>query len=487
MRETHSGMVVLFGDRAYKVKKPVVTDFLDFSTPEARTRALRRELDLNRRWASDVYLGLAELTDPVGGPSETVLVMRRMPESRRLGTLVAEGAIGRDRLAELALMLDRFHRNADRGRTIDQAGEPDALRSRWRILLDGLRSQPADELDPAHVARIEHLALRFIDGRAPLLADRIADRRIIDGHGDLIAEDIFVLDDGLRILDCLDFDDSLRYVDGLDDAAFLAMDLEFRGRADLSEGFLDDYLRAAEDAPPASLRHHYLAYRATVRAKTNRIRAAQGEPEYAEHARRHVRLALGHLESGAVRLALIGGLPGTGKSTVAAALARETGAEVISSDTVRAQLRTAGAITGAAGVLDAGAYVPEAKARVYTRMLELARQRLALGVSVILDASWLDAAERARAEALAGITYSDLVTLRCECPRQVAATRIRTRRPGDSEATPDIAIALSTNVSPWPAATTLDTAAPLAATVAGALRAWNNPERAAPEPEGVHR
>ncbi|MFD6355047.1 bifunctional aminoglycoside phosphotransferase/ATP-binding protein [Nocardia tengchongensis] len=477
MRETHTGLVVLFGDRAYKVKKPVATDFLDFSTAAARDRALRRELELNRRWAADVYLGLAQLTDPLGGPAEPVLIMRRMPESHRLSTLVDAGEIGRDQLAELAMMLALFHRNAPRGPAIDQAGTPDALRRRWDVLLRGLRSQPSDELDPADVARIERLALRFLDGRAPLLADRVAAGRILDGHGDLLTEDIFALPDGFRILDCLDFDDALRYVDGLDDAAFLAMDLEFRGRTALSEGFLDDYLRAAGDAPPAALRHHYLAYRATVRAKTNRIRSAQGDPEYAAHARRHVDLALRHLESGAVRLALVGGLPGTGKSTVAAALARATGAEVISSDTVRVQLRARGAITGAAGVLDAGAYLPEAKARVYARMLELAQQRLAHGVSVVLDASWIDAEERARAGALAARTHSDVIELRCECPRQMAAARIESRPAGDSDATGAIASALAAVAAPWPAATPLDTTAPIEATVARAEQAWNDAPR----------
>lgn len=473
MRETHTGLVVLFGDRAYKVKKPVSTDFLDFSTAAARDRALRRELELNRRWAADVYLGLAHLTDPLGGPAEPVLIMRRMPESRRLSTLVATGEIERDHLAELAVMLAQFHRNAARGPAIDRAGTPDALRRRWEILLNGLRSRPPDELEPAVVARIERLALRFIDGRAPLLTERIAAGRILDGHGDLLTEDIFALRDGFRILDCLDFDDSLRYVDGLDDAAFLAMDLEFRGRTELSEAFLDEYLRAAGDAPPASLRHHYLAYRATVRAKTDRIRSAQGEPEYAAHARRHVDLALRHLEAGAVRLALIGGLPGTGKSTVAAALAHETGAELISSDTVRAELRAHGAITGTSGILDEGAYAPEAKALVYSHMCELARQRLSHGVSVILDAAWIDAKERARALSLATRTQADAIELRCECPPPIAAARIGSRPRGDSDATPHIAKAMAAVVAPWPTATPLDTTAPIDATVARALLAWN--------------
>src|SRR5690606_20356482 len=127
--------------------------------------------------------------------------------------------------------------------------------------------------------------------------------------------------DGFRILDCLDFDDQLRYVDALDDAAFLAMDLEFLGHPEHARSFLDDYARVADDPAPHSLRQHYIAYRATVRAKTDRVRHDQNDPAAAGNARHHVDLALRHLEQGAVRLALVGGLPGTGKSTIATRLA----------------------------------------------------------------------------------------------------------------------------------------------------------------------
>ncbi|MEV6325312.1 AAA family ATPase [Nocardia sp. NPDC051787] len=316
--------------------------------------------------------------------------------------------------------------------------------------------------------------MRYIDGRAPLLTERIADGRIVDGHGDLLAEDIFVLPDGFRILDCLDFDDELRYVDGLDDAAFLAMDLEFLGHPQQSGAFLDHYLRAAGDAPPESLRHHYIAYRAMVRAKTDSVRAGQGDAEAAGRAGRHIELAIRHLERGAVRLVLVGGLPGTGKSTVAARLATATGAEVISSDSVRTTLRATGAITGAAGRFGAGAYEPAAKALVYSYLLDRARERLEHGVSVILDASWTDADERALATAVADRTCSDLVPLRCACPRPFAAERIGTRPHGDSEATPAIADALAATAAPWPEATVIDTAGPIDDSVAAAVCAWRD-------------
>ncbi|WP_307610006.1 bifunctional aminoglycoside phosphotransferase/ATP-binding protein [Nocardia shimofusensis] len=475
VRETHTGVVMLCGDRAYKAKKPIVTDFLDFGTPAARERACARELELNQRLAPDVYLGLAHVTDPAGGPAEPLLVMRRMSAAMRLSAVLADPSRRPSPLPDLAATVARFHLAARRATEIDEAARPERLRRRWRSLLDPLADHPCPGVDPAVLARIDALAMRYIDGRSPLFDERIAAGRIIDGHGDMLAEDIFVLPDGFRILDCLDFDDQLRYVDALDDAAFLAMDLEFLGHPQHARSFLDDYADAARDPAPVTLRHHYIAYRATVRAKTDRVRYDQNDPAAAGNARRHLDLAVRHLEQGAVRLVLVGGLPGTGKSTVATQLAAGTDAVVLSSDEVRDRMRAAGALTGDSGTFGAGAYAPAAKTAVYTTLLELARERLEHGVSVILDASWTDPAERDRAAALADQTCSELVSLHCTCPAELAHQRIETRTRGYSEATPAIADALAATAAPWPEATRVDTAQPLEDSLALALRAWQDP------------
>jgi aminoglycoside phosphotransferase family enzyme len=240
LRETHAGIVVLCGDRAYKTKKPIKTDFLDFSTHAQREHACARELELNRRLSPDVYLGVAHLDDPTGGPPEPVLVMRRMPEDRRLSNILTDGQGGRNELSALVKTLAAFHAGARRGPDIDRDGAPRALRARWLSLLTPLRALATDIVDPNRVARIEELALRYLDGRNPLLIDRIDTGRIIDGHGDLLAEDIFDMPEGFQVLDCLEFDDRLRHIDVVDDIAFLAMDLEFSGHDNLAEHFVAD-------------------------------------------------------------------------------------------------------------------------------------------------------------------------------------------------------------------------------------------------------
>ncbi len=468
--ETHSGVVVLSADRAHKLKKPVVTGFLDFSTPVLRAAALERELVLNRRLAPDVYLGVVDLDDPLGGLSEPVLVMRRMPDELRLSTMVARGDAVDAQLVALAHLLADFHGTARRGLDVDAEGGVEALRERWSDNVEQTRA--IGVLDAGVVDEVALLVARFLDGRGALLAQRVADGCIVDGHADLNAADVFLLPDGPRVLDCLDFDDRLRFVDGLDDVAFLAMDLEHLGRPGLAADFLRAYALTGggAPAPPASLVHHYVAYRAFVRAKVECLQHTQGRDGAAVQAQRHAELAVAHLRAGTVRLVLVGGQPGAGKSTVARALAAEVGAVVLASDELRAELRSTGVVTGPSGAVGAGAYSAAAKARVLVELLDRARCSLALGVSVVLDASWTTSASRAAARALAVEAGAVLVEVRCTVPVEVAAARIRARTGGLSEATPAIARAMAGAADPWSTATELDTEQPLAETVATAVR-----------------
>ncbi|HTK66379.1 MAG TPA: AAA family ATPase [Pseudonocardia sp.] len=479
VHETHIGVVFLAGDRAYKIKKPVRTDFLDFSTEEGRRDACRREIELNRRLAPDVYLGLAEITDPVGGGSEPAVVMRRMPPDRRLSTLVRAGAPVTEPLRSLARQLAVLHARARRGPEIDAEGTQHSLQARWAANIRGIAGFRGGIMDEAAAADVERLALRFLAGRAPLFDERVAAGRVLDGHGDLLADDVFCLPDGPRALDCLEFDDRLRFVDGLDDACFLAMDLERLGDPGAARRFLADYAEFAADPAPATLRHHYIAYRAFVRAKVACLRSEQGDVHAAADVVRYTDLTRRHLMRGAVRLALVGGLPGTGKSTLAASLADRFGAVLLSSDRLRKELAGLDPATPAGAGYRQALYRPEATARVYAELRDRAAALLARGESVVLDASWTSADERAAAERTALETSAELVAIRCEAPSAVAAARLRQRRPGFSDADPDIAAAMARDAGPWPEATTVPTDVPLARSRAAADAAWRTAPRTA--------
>jgi uncharacterized protein len=461
--ETHSAVVFFAGDRAFKLKKPVSLAFLDFSTPEARGAACAREAELNLRFAPDVYLGVAEIRGPGGQVCDHLVVMRRMPAARRLSALVRSRAPVARPLRQVARILAVQHAMAARGTQIDEQGSRDALHRRWADNIDQTRQMQErlaqrELLDPAVTDEIERLALRFLAGRAPLFDARIRDGRVVDGHGDLIADDIFCLDDGPRILDCLDFDDQLRWLDGLDDAAFLAMDLERLGAPALAEQFMAAYADYSGDLAPASLSHHYVAYRAFVRVKVACLQVAQGGPAAGFEARQLAEVALRHLRDGAVTLVLMGGLPGTGKSALAGTVAAQLGFTVLNSDRIRKELAGLAAETSARAPYGCGIYTAEWTERAYAELLRRAVVLLANGESVIADASFISARQRTAAAAAAAGVSADLVQLRCTASRDLAARRMSARASGASDADPVIAAQMEAVAEPWPDSAVIDTA-----------------------------
>ena len=320
---------------------------------------------------------------------------------------------------------------------------------------------------------MEELALGYIAGRRGLLTRRIAEGWVRDGHGDLLAEDVFCLDDGPRFLDCLAFDDRLRHADVLADAAFLAMDIEAHGAEGLGRLMLEAWSRALGETHPASLADHYVAYRAHVRAKVACLRHLQGDPEAAHEARRLHELCLRHLEQARVRLVLVGGAPGTGQSTVAAALGERTGWHVLRSDVVRA--RVAGPRAGAAaGRVRGRPLRPRAPGRGVRRPgrggCRAARggrvgdpRRVLVGRGGPRPCPRGGAIHlvRDRGDPLRG-------ALRTVARRRIAERAARGDDP--SEATPAIARRVAADADPWPEAEPLDTDRPLSETVADALR-----------------
>lgn len=470
--ETHSAVVVLVSDRAYKFKKPVVTDFLDFSTVQRRENACAREVELNSRLASGSYLGIAHISDPQCGGAEPLVVMRRYRESDRLARMAQNGDQLHGELDAVAGVLSRFHADAQRGPEVDAQAEVGAVAARWRANLAEMQPFVGPVVNAADMARVSRLFTQYISGRAPLFAERIEQNRIVDGHGDLLADDIFCQPDGPVLLDCLDFDDRLRYVDGIDDAGFLAMDLEFLGRKDLADYFLDRYSGLCSDHAPSSLKHFYIAYRAVVRSKVDCVRVSQGNPDAGKAAREHLSLAADHLNAGTVRAVLVGGGPGTGKTTLSHALADCVGAVVVSSDDVRRELQHAKVIAGEAGVLGAGLYSADNVQAVYDTMLRHAGGHLGHGRSVILDATWREPAHRLRAHELAVQSHAALLELVCRSSVGLATERVSARPPGASDADAFIADALGREDDGWITAHPIDTSRPLPDCVGDAEQLW---------------
>jgi aminoglycoside phosphotransferase family enzyme/predicted kinase len=439
-------------------------------------------VELNRRLAPDVYLGVADVVGPDGAMCDHLVVMRRMPDERRMATLVRAGADVDDDLWHLAHLVAAFHARAERPPGAAVAAGRDALAGRWADNTAGLLEYGRDVVDLDEVLEVDALAARYLAGRGLLFERRVADGRAVDGHGDLLAEDIFLLEDGPRVLDCIEFDDRLRWGDTLADVAFLAMDLERLGRPDLAERFLAAYREHAADTWPASLAHHHVAYRAQVRAKVGAIRAGQGDEAAAPEARTLLGLARRHLEAGAVRLVLLGGLPGTGKSTLAAGLADALGAMLIRSDEVRKELAGLRPDQPAPAAFGEGLYRAAATAATYGEMLRRTEVALALGESVVLDASWTAERRRAEARDVGARTQADVLELRCSAPSDVAARRMRRRLAAGgepSDATPEIAAQMALAEDPWPTAVVVDTSSGPAESLVKALELVGRPAHAA--------
>jgi len=469
LHETHSGLVVLMGSQVLKFKKPVDFGFLDFTTVDRRRLACEREVELNRRLSPDVYVGVGTLSGPDGDVVDHVVMMRRMPDDRRLSSLVRSGVNVDAQLRDVARQLVSFHTRAERNPQISSDVTASALDALWKTSFAEVQAHP--ELVPASLeADIESLVHRYLAGRGELFEGRLARGSVLDGHGDLMAEDIFCLDDGSRILDCLEFDDRLRHVDQVDDAAFLAMDLEHLGAPELGTRFLDWYAEFSGDNAPVSLVEHYLAYRAYVRAKVACLRHGQGDQAAQSEARRFAASTLGHLQRSAVKLVVVGGTPGTGKSTLGAGLADRLGMTLVSSDRVRKEHAQVSPTATTAAETGAGLYTGALTKRVYAEMLRRAATLLRRGESVVLDATWGSNVHRELARGVALDCSADLVEIRCQAPAAVADARLTTRLSMSaagtvSDATPMIAADLRADFAEWPTAWSVDTTRSLSDTL----------------------
>ncbi|MCC7078519.1 MAG: AAA family ATPase [Acidimicrobiia bacterium] len=477
--ETHAGIVFFVGDRAYKVKKGVKFAFLDFSTRDRRRLALERELTLNRRLAPDVYLGILDVVGADGTPLDHVLEMRRMPDTARLTSLVRAGRDLTGEIDEIADRMAEFHAGAPTGGEIDTVGLPETILGHWRDNVAEMRPHVEGGmqaiLDPDEFERCWILAREYVSGRHPLFAARVEAGCIRDGHGDLLCDDIFCLDDGVRILDCIEFDDRLRWGDVVADIGFLAMDLERIGAVGLAERLLDRYRDMTCDTAPRSLVHHYIAYRAHVRTKVAVLRHAQGDDAALQKARLLLDICLSHLEEGRPRIVLVGGSPGTGKTTVAEGLGRSRGWAVLRSDLVRKELCGVEPTDHTqAGGFGTGLYSTETTTRTYAELARRAGTLVGLGESVVLDATWSSAEGRESIRRLGAETGAEVVELRCVCDPAEAARRVEARlRTGRdaSDATADVAARMTSEFEPWPEAHVVDTTGDVDTSIATALRA----------------
>ncbi len=447
--ETHCSIVFLAGPRAYKLKRAVRLPYLDYGTVERRRQMCERELSLNRRTAPTLYERAVPVTrdtagrlslDGQGEAIEWLVVMRRFAEENVLNRMAERGAITDALMEELGETIAAFHAGADT--SIDHGG-PDAMS---RILDSNRQAFAACDpaiLDPAETARLDSVCRRTLDRHAALLNHRRANGKVRQCHGDLHLRNIVMLDGHPVPFDGIEFDDALAWIDVLYDLAFLLMDLDHRGLRGLANLVFNRYLAMSDGWDGLALMPFFLGCRAAIRAHVSAVAATvQTDPVHARALAADARTYLGHafdvLAPRPARLLAIGGLSGTGKSTLARALAplygAAPGAVILRSDVIRKNLFGVAPIVR----LAPEAYRPEVSERIYTRIDELARIVLDAGHSVVADAVFARPHERAAIEDVARTLGVPFTGLWLEAPISALEQRIETRRGDASDATVDV-------------------------------------------------
>ena len=449
--QTHASTVLLCGELAWKIKKPVQLGFLDFSTLGRRRSDCEREVELNRRLAPAIYLGLSAVVRrgpelmmvdaPAAGDEivEWAVRMRRMPSDGMLDRLIPAGGVTAQHIRAFAVRLAEFHSAAGACEPSLQHGSVERLGERLRANLARLSECTARApLEPGFLEALSGAAERWVAGIAPLLRDRRARGRVRDGHGDLHARNLCMIEGQITAYDCLEFDDALRCADVAADVGFLAMDLSRLGRDDLAREFVRAYADCSGDAGIAEAARFFGFHYAVVRAMVESIRLGQPETPPAERPallrsiRDFAMLAAGYAVEPATVVMM--GLPATGKSTLGRALARHLRATVIESDRVRKELH--GIAPTERGPPEM--YSPRATALTYRALAERAES---IRGSVVIDASHHTKPERASSIAAAQQRGGPWLLLEVDADRATIEARMQ-RRAKDPSSVSDATVAV---------------------------------------------
>ncbi|GBD41242.1 hypothetical protein HRbin39_00621 [bacterium HR39] len=447
--ETHAAVVLLAGDRAFKMKKAVRYSFLDFSTLGERRAALEKELTLNREVAPELYLGLVPVVRTedgglrLGGEGEVVewlLEMRRFPQEARLDHVAARGKLDLRRVEELARIVADFHRHApvrtDRGGSISMRKVVVGNRDDLRALVPDVF--PAEEVEDL-VAATDRAFGQVRD----LLDVRRGAGRVRFCHGDLHLGNIVLLDGRPVLFDRIEFDEELACIDVLYDLAFLIMDLLARDLRAHAHRVLQVWNDEMVDDAGLQLLPLFLSLRAAIRAKVTGLGARQEADRLRRaadiaRARHYLRLAREVLEPVPPRVVAIGGRSGTGKSSVALAIAPQIdpapGAMVLRSDVVRKRLFGRRPTEH----LPPEAYTPEVSAQVFETIAQRTATLLEAGRSVVCDAVYGRPEQRRRIEEVAREHRVDFRGFWLTAPEEVCIGRVRARTHDASDADEDV-------------------------------------------------
>lgn len=473
--ETNLSWVFLTPDRAYKLLRPVELPFVDHRDRPTRIDAVRAEFEVNRSFSPDVYLDLVDLHGADGDVEDRMIVMRRLDDADAL----TERRTPEDldaALRSVARRIAGIHASLEALDGDDAApASIAAVTANWEDNLRVIERHGDTVIPGTEVEQAAQLFRNYLAGREALFEQRAAEGWIRRGHGDLRCEHVFVEGNDVQLLDALAFGgDRYRVADVLADIAFLAMDLDRLHGPEASVALMQYWGEFTNEHHASSLAHFLVAYRAHVRTKVALLRFESGDALAAGEAREYHRLALRHLEHARPRLVLVGGGPGTGKSTVAEGLARRIGAMWLRADELRKDLAGLGHEDHAFAPPEEGIYAEEMTARVNRELARRAQLLLSRGESVVLDATWKSDEHRRLLRETGNEWFAEVDELHCQAPAPIAKERIARRMSmvhNPSDASPELVDYIEGRFDDWPEARPIDTNQPIAESLKEAVDA----------------
>jgi hypothetical protein len=439
--ETHISWVLLAGEFAYKVKKPVDLGFLDFRELDRRRFFCEEELRLNRFWAPELYLdvvpiGMRDGRARVGGfdPAvEYAVCMRRFDQALRLDHQLETGRLTVEDMLELAAEIAARHQAADR------AGPPGRLLLATKRLMWDNFDDLIGEVAHDRIVALHRWTKESLGRHEAKLKERCRKGFYRECHGDLHLGNIVRLAGGIKAFDCIEFSEVLRRIDVVADHGFLVMDLLARGRRDLAYAFVNRYLEISGDYDGVTLLPLYVVYRCLVRAKVAAIRrreriAGESREEDSATLDHYCKLAQVWLESRRPVLVVMNGLAGSGKTWLSTRLVTAMPAVRIRSDLERKRLFGLEEVADSDSGIASGIYDRKAGRAVYDRMFDGARSMLGAGFDVILDAAFLGTEARGRAKRIAADCGADFVIVQTTATQRTLEERLRQRRAAGKDA-----------------------------------------------------
>ena len=436
--ETHISSVLLAGDYAYKIKKPLDFGFLNFLALADRKHFCEEEIRLNRRLAPQIYLDTVAITGSldaprIGGDSEVIdyaVKMRRFDQSQLLDKLLAAGKVGNDIIDSIADIVADFHARAAVAGDETPLGSPESVWAPVAQNFEQIRPLLSDDAQLDQLDRLEAWSEAEYRKLEALLAERKAGGFIRECHGDMHLGNITLVDGEVVIFDGIEFNDAFRWIDVISEMAFLTMDLSDRDQPGMAQRLMNRYIENTGDYEGLRLLRFYQVYRALVRAKIAGFRLAQ---ELSDEERKQVTAAYQSYSDLAERftrrqspaIVLMRGVSASGKSTLGQQLLESLGAFRVRSD--RERKRLFADQTENSGELNAGLYAPELTEKTYARLLDLTDRLTAAGYPVIVDATFLKQSQIAPFAELAAASNIPLTVVTTTADREILEQRLRDR------------------------------------------------------------